>query len=438
MLDLGLIFQVAAALLISLGETAQPLPEHEIVRGHSAIAIWIVLFVLVVPATLGKAALAAFITACMGPVGMGINIVIHGHPRPQPHHWAFLYTSSFLMVVASVVLSRYVYKLGISTRGPRDIGSYQLLELIGRGGMGEVWRARHRLLVREAAIKVIRPEALLADSTEDVVSVRRRFEREARATAALHSPATVAVHDYGIAEDGAFYYVMELLQGLDLETYVEQFGPMRAARVLYILRQVCDSLAEAHASGMTHRDIKPRNIFLCRMGINYDCVKVLDFGLVKLRSAGDQSRLTREGITAGTPAYMSPEMAMGHRDVDPRSDIYALGCVAYFLLTGQLVFDAPNALSMALDHVQKLPRPPSERTEVEIPAALDQFILRCLAKKPEDRPQSARELKRLIDAIPTTDSWHNDRAEEWWQSHLPAVSYPVAVDVNTATGEITS
>ncbi len=419
MLDVGLVFQVVAALLISLGETAHPIPAAGLVRGHSAIAIWIVLFVLVVPSSLGKASLAAFVTACMGPVGMAINIAASDLPRPIPQQWVILYASSFLMVAAAVPLSRYVYNLGLRGARPHDIGSYELLDLIGEGGMGEVWRARHRLLVREAAVKLIRPERLIGGSGQDIEKVRLRFEREAKATAALHSPHTVAVHDYGIAEDGSFYYVMELLRGLDLETIVDKFGPLPAHRAIHILAQICDSLSEAHSAGLTHRDVKPRNIFLCRLGTNYDCVKVLDFGLVKVRTESDASRLTREGITSGTPAYMSPEMALGHHDVDARADIYATGCVAYWLLTGQLVFEAPNALSMALEHVHRPPVRPSERTEIEIPPMLEEIVMRCLDKDPAKRPQSARELKASLLRVRFEEAWSNDMAEEWWTRHAP-------------------
>lgn len=419
MVDIGLLFEVLGALVISLAENIYPLETNVLIRGHSAIAIWVVFFCLVVPTSFGKALLAAFATACMGPLGMAINIVAMGAPNPTPGQWVVLYITPFLMAFASVALSRYVYDLGANVNRQRDLGSYELIEPIGQGGMGEVWRARHRLLVRDAAIKLIRPEALVGDSPEEIAAARKRFEREAQATAGLHSPHTVAIHDYGIAEDGSFYYVMELLDGLDLEAFVDRFGPVPAPRVTSILRQVCDSLAEAHAAGLTHRDIKPRNIFLCRLGVNFDFVKVLDFGLVKMKGATDQS-LTRDGVATGTPAYMSPEMALGHYEVDARTDLYALGCVAYWLLTGHLVFEAPNALSMALEHVQSKPIPPSQRTELDIPPALESLILQCLEKDPAHRPQTARQLARALDAVGQTGSWTQDQAEEWWHINMPA------------------
>jgi serine/threonine-protein kinase len=195
---------------------------------------------------------------------------------------------------------------------------------------------------------------------------------------------------------------------------------MPEPRVIYLLRQACESLAEAHAYGLTHRDIKPKNLFLCRLGLAYDFVKVLDFGLVKSRDTStDQSRLTRDGVTTGTPAFMSPEMALGRGNVDARTDIYALGCVAYWLLTGRLVFDATTPLAMALEHIQSQPIPPSQRSEIEISPELERVVMACLRKDPAERPQTARDLDRMLAACPAANAWDNRRAEEWWRMHLP-------------------
>jgi serine/threonine-protein kinase len=210
---------------------------------------------------------------------------------------------------------------------------------------------------------------------------------------------------------------MELLDGLELETLISRFGPQPASRVVYILRQVCDSLAEAHLNGLIHRDIKPSNVFLARMGLNFDFVKVLDFGLVKT-DQDDHSRLTVEGTAAGTPAYMAPELATGS-PFDARADIYSLGCVGYFLLTGEPVFDEPSPLSTALAHIQKEPLPPSQRTELAVPASLEQVIMSCLAKKSADRPQSAEELARVLSTCEGVGIWTRDDAEGWWRVHLP-------------------
>ena len=276
------------------------------------------------------------------------------------------------------------------------MGSYRLTELLGRGGMGEVWRAEHRLLARTAAIKLVRPEVLGASNEADVKLALRRFEREARATAALNSPHTIRLYDFGTTNDGAFYYVMELLSGRDLESMVREFGPLPAERVVYLLRQVCHSLADAHARGLVHRDIKPANIYVCRMGLDYDFIKVLDFGLVKFRgSTADQTLVTGDHPTTGTPAYMAPEVILGAADVDRRADVYALGCVAYYLLTGQLVFEADTPMKMLMHHVQTKPEPPSARTELPIPRDLEELVMACLEKDPEKRPPDAEHLYRL-------------------------------------------
>ena len=251
--------------------------------------------------------------------------------------------------------------------------------------------------------------------------VRRRFEREARATANLRCPHTVDLYDFGAAQDGSFYFVMELLDGVNLQVLVEKFGPMPANRVAFILRQICDSLEEAHRAALIHRDIKPSNIYLCALGLQFDFIKVLDFGLVKSMSAGE-SEMTMEGQAAGTPAYMAPEVAMGDRQIDGRSDIYSVGCVAYYLLTGCLLFDESTATATALAHVQKAPVRPSERTELPVPEELEQLVLACVAKKPEDRPHSAQELSRRLNALECRRGWGREEAADWWHRHLPATS----------------
>jgi serine/threonine protein kinase len=226
----------------------------------------------------------------------------------------------------------------------------------------------------------------------------------------------VGLHDFGVSEDGSFYYAMELLEGLDLEDLIKRFGPQSPARVAHILRQVCDSLAEAHGHGLIHRDIKPSNIFLARLGVNCDFVKVLDFGLVKTAEPG-ATRLTMDGTAAGTPAYMAPELATG-APFDGRADIYSLGCVAYFMLTGTPVFDEPSPVAVALAHVQKQPVRPSERTELSLPSSLEDLIMRCLAKNPEDRPQNAMELALALEAS-DVGTWTRNESEHWWRTNLP-------------------
>jgi len=283
--------------------------------------------------------------------------------------------------------------------------------------MGEVWRARHHMLARDAAIKLIQPDALSRKSGNSAVLLRRRFEQEAKATALLRSPHTVELYDFGVTRDGVFYYVMELLDGIDLETLIKRYGPQPPARVVSILRQVCRSLADAHSHGMIHRDIKPTNIFLCRMGNEYDFAKVLDFGLVKILN-DNETKMTVEGATTGTPAYMAPELALGNSDLDARADLYGLGCVAYWLTTGCLVFDEKGATAMLLAHLQKAPVAPSTRTDLGIPACLDRAIMMCLAKKPAERPASAEAFAGLLESCGDIGSWTPEDAKHWWHANV--------------------
>jgi eukaryotic-like serine/threonine-protein kinase len=246
-----------------------------------------------------------------------------------------------------------------------------------------------------------------------------RFRREAEAAARLRSAHTVDLYDFGVTEDQTLYLVMEFLDGMDLEALVRQHGPMPAPRVIHVLRQVCDSLEEAHARGLVHRDIKPANIHLGRVGCREDFVKVLDFGLVKTAAAdAGQSLATNEGVIVGTPAYMAPEMAVGDM-VDARTDLYALGCVAYYLLTGEHVFTGDTVLNVISQHLQARPVPPSERTELPIPTSLEHLVLACLAKDPEERPQNARQLAQSLDTIDGM-TWGEEQAVRWWSQHHPA------------------
>ena len=320
----------------------------------------------------------------------------------------------------------------------RQLGSYRLVSRLGEGGMGEVWLAEHHMLARPAAIKLIRPEALgraqTAGSTSG--STLARFRREAQATAFLESPHTIKIYDFGMTDDDAFYYVMELLQGLDMQSLIERFGPLPVERAVFLLRQVCESLGEAHDQGLIHRDIKPANIYVCRRGRDHDFVKVLDFGLVKATEASgrDETKLTAEGISAGTPAYMSPEAVMGQSDIDAAGDIYSLGCVAYWLVTGREVFEGDTPMAVAIKHVNETPTPPSRVSERAIPEPFDDLVLRCLAKKPADRPRSMDEVRELIDHC-WGGEWDGGVARDWWLAHLPEhARAPVTHDCKAAEG----
>jgi serine/threonine-protein kinase len=289
--------------------------------------------------------------------------------------------------------------------------------------MGEVWKATHRLLARTAAVKLIRPEMLGRTDDKGVATALHRFEREAQTTSALRSPHTVELYDFGVSRDGTLYYVMELLDGVDFQTLVDKHGPQPAERVVHLLRGACHSLYEAHQNGLEHRDIKPANFFVCRYGADLDFVKMLDFGIVKRAQIEEQDRrelqLTAQGMITGTPAYIAPEMAIAEGPVDGRADLYSLGCVAYWLLSGQMVFDKPNPMAMVVAHSSEIPRPLSKRTEIEVPEGLERIVMQCLAKSPDDRPQTARALSDMIGALEIAGKWTEERKQEWWHKYAP-------------------
>ena len=421
MLDIGLIFEVVGALCIGLLEASRFSPDAPISFGPSGIALWITFFILVVPNTLGKTALAALSSALMGSIGLIIAAYANNQAPPPPFMFLVISIPNFMAAAIAIILSRFLYSLGTDVTKAREMGSYKLVELLGRGGMGEVWRAQHRLLARPAAIKLIQPEVLGLDAKAAAV-FKRRFEQEAQATAMLSSPHTIDLYDFGQTEDGSFYYVMELLYGIDLQTLIEKYGPVPADRAAHFLIQMCSSLEEAHQDGLVHRDIKPANLYICRYGLEYDFMKVLDFGVVKSRTdAVMQTKLTNIGGATGTPGFMAPEIALG-QNVDARTDIYAMGCVAYWLLTGRLVFEEENHVATILAHAQKTPVPPSRRTEIEIPAELENLIMACLEKDPNRRPSSAGEIRRLLMQNRLADSWAPERAEKWWKRHMPEKS----------------
>jgi serine/threonine protein kinase len=421
LLDLGLVFEVVAAFGISAGQfwTGHPgLPPSSLTL-IPAECLWIVLFPLVVPTTPGKLLASSLLAASAGPVMMASASWWAGVPLASPLALASYFLPNYWSVVIAYAISRIVHRYAVRLHHAREIGSYQLIERIGEGGMGEVWRAEHRLLARPAAIKLIRAD-ILGSNVNVRAQVVRRFEREAQDTATLGSPHTIDVYDFGVTEDGDFYYVMELLHGISLQTYVEVFGPMEPPRVAYLLDQVAHSLSEAHARNLVHRDIKPANIFTTRLGLDYDFIKVLDFGLVK-HVAPSGPAITLDGSAAGTPEYMAPEIALGH-GVDARADIYALGCVAYYLLTGQPVFAGDTPLAAALAHVQDRPVAPSLRSEFAIPAAVDALILATLDKDPSRRPASAAEFaSRLGATIGPNERWTGQSARSWWELHQATI-----------------
>jgi serine/threonine-protein kinase len=416
-MGLALAFEVVSSYAIAAAEFADPvvLETHTGILGLSWVAVWVVLFTVVVPTSPRRAVLAALASASSVAVVIGLMMATGATTaRIDPLSFFFGLVFPYILVVGmAYVGARVVYQLGTEVKRAREMGSYHLEEKLGEGGMGEVWRARHRMLARPAAIKLIRR----AGASEEAV---RRFEREAQVIAGLRSPHTVELFDFGVAADGAFYYVMELLDGLDADSLLRRFGPVPPERAVYLLRQVCHSLSEAQSHGLVHRDIKPANVFLCRYGEEYDFVKVLDFGIVRtIREPMETTPLhTGDNVIQGTPAFIAPEQAMGTA-LDGRADIYATGCLAYWLLTGQFVFTADTAMGLILQHARTPPVPPSVRTGRPIPAALEELVLACLAKDPEHRPQSARELSLRLAEIDGLSAWTQNRAREWWTRHQP-------------------
>jgi serine/threonine-protein kinase len=417
---LGFFYQLITVFIVAYVRYALPRTAELIPTGASLAGVLIIVFPLFSPhASIRQAIMVAFMSAMMEPAALGLSIA-HGTPVPTTMSWIGHVMPTFICAALAVIPALVFHRLSRDVNRAKRMGSYQLVERIGEGGMGEVWRAEHNMLARPAAVKLIRVDAL--GSGDRGMTTLRRFEREAQATAALQSPHTISLFDFGHSADGSFFYVMELLDGVDLETLVARFGPIPPERVLHLVRQVCDSLIEAHEAELVHRDIKPANIFICRYGHRTDFVKVLDFGLVKHSETNGaiQTRLTGENRTTGTPAFMAPEAALGKTDIDGRADLYALGCVAYWLLTGSLLFDGTSAVELAIQHVQEQPTPPSELSELPIPEELEAIVMWCLAKQPVDRPQTARELLRRLDAVALDESWSSDRSDAWWTKHLPA------------------
>ena len=302
------------------------------------------------------------------------------------------------------------------------VGSYSLIEQLGSGGMGEVWLARHQLLARPAAVKIVREAAVGAG--EDAHALRLRFTREAQATAELQSPHTVQLFDFGVTDTGSFYYVMERLRGMDLQRMVERYGPLPPERAVFLLKQACLSLSEAHALGLVHRDIKPANLFICRLGPQYDFLKVLDFGVVSRQSRESTVSITVTGMVLGTPAFLAPELVSGDGPFDGRADIYALGCVAFWLLTGRPPFEAGDAMSMLMHHSNTTPLPPSTMSEESIPADVDALVLECLSKPPSLRPANADVLWERLSKLSVADRWEPRHARVWWELHDPELTRP--------------
>lgn len=341
--------------------------------------------------------------------------------------YALLILSSVAIFVFTLVVARLQREARKAAIEAQQLGQYTLEEKLGAGAMGVVYKGHHSMLRRPTAIKL-----LDADTVNDT-SIQR-FEREVQITCQLNHPNTIAIFDYGRTPEDVFYYAMEYLDGIDLQALVDEYGPQHEARVVHILLQMCGSLYEAHSQGLVHRDIKPANVMLNRRGGEPDVVKVLDFGLVKAIDEKKQSGSTRAGSLTGTPLYMSPEAIQSPMGVDARSDIYAVGAVGYFLLTGEPVFDAANIVELCQKHVDEVPVPPSTRLGKDISSELENALLASLEKSRAKRPQTARDLARLLKKCPVASAWSIEDADAWWGKHERGRGKQTEMSSGDATG----
>ncbi len=406
---LVLVLTVATELEVSArGFLVNPVPP------------WILLifmYALYIPNSWQRAALILGQVVTLGMISLWLPVWLSPEVRNllqiEPIYWEMQIRESFVLpfcTVAAVWGVGAIGQLRKQAYEARQLGQYRLKRLLGRGGMGEVHLAEHVLLRRPCAIKLIVPEK--AGDPQALV----RFEREVRLTAQLSHWNTIEIFDYGRTDEGVFYYVMEYLPGLNLQQIVEQQGPLPPERVVHLLRQACDALGEAHASGLIHRDIKPANIFAATRGGVYDVVKLLDFGLVREREAASHDlNVTMNGVITGSPLYMSPEQAQGDA-VDCRSDIYALGIVGYYLLTGHVPFDGDQPMKVLLAHLNN-PVPPMSTWGAVVPQDLERVILKCLEKSPVNRYQTVGELQSALNRCETAHLWSREKARLWWSCH---------------------
>lgn len=417
---LGVVYQLlgASVLAYKVAWTISPVPPGY----FSWLAVWILLFPLVAPRRpIEDLFLAA---ACASfPLAAALHGVWwRGEVLPSAKALFFLghpyFVCALLATGPSYVISRLQDDVATAEERWRRLGSYRLIRKLAAGGMGEVWYAEHELLVRPAAVKLVRPDKLALQEGEEQRETRARFELEAQETALLTSAHTVRVYDFGATDEGSLFLAMELLEGTDLERFVDEHGPLAPSRAVSFLRQACASLSEAHEHGLIHRDVKPANLFVTRDGLREDFLKVLDFGLIALRNRSFSSAIMENGdFVVGTPACMAPEQVTG-REIDGRADVYALGCVAYFMLTGLLPFQRDTVIALLTAHAYEAPLPLDELAP-KTPPCLANLVHCCLAKDPEDRPQSARELADALAALPLPP-WTERDAEDWWGTRREA------------------
>jgi serine/threonine-protein kinase len=413
--DLGNIYLFVICLALGILRHSQASTHGDLLRQVSPVVVPILAFGALIPTVPGKALSVMLLAAAMDPLGL---LMMRAHTHYTAREIVVVLSSPLLAALVAQQISKAVHRLTEGIVKAREVGSYKLVERLGVGGMAEVWRANHRMLRRPAAVKLIRPKVLVDHGPVDSERLLRLFTREVRTTASLRSPHTIQVYDFGITREGAFYYVMELLDGIDLMTLVERYGAQPGERVTSLMKQVCHSLREAHARNFVHRDIKPANVLTCSVGGDFDFVKVLDFGLVLDRHLTSEE-LEDEKQFVGTPAVMAPEMLRFQAPVDARADLYALGCVGYWLLTGKRVFEAQTRADMLVMHAHQKPVLPSKRVDRPIHPGLEALVMQCLEKNPNKRPQTARELSDALSALQFDHPWTDERAELWWKQNRP-------------------
>jgi eukaryotic-like serine/threonine-protein kinase len=403
----------ALPLVLLMGLMQQlPPPMRPELFGAVAIAHLVMMRAVIVPSTPQRTALVAITLAL--PLAIRTYFYYAAAARPElPPPWVFTLVVcawGSASTVMSSLASYTIYGLRQRVREATKLGQYTLEQKIGEGGMGIVYRASHAMLRRPTAIKLLPPERAGEQNL-------KRFEREVQLTSLLTHPNTIAIYDYGRTPDGVFYYAMEYLDGIDLEELVKRDGPQAPGCVVQILEQIAGALAEAHGAGLIHRDVKPANVLLCERGGAPGVVKVVDFGLVK--QSGNETptnpALSTVNAIMGTPLYLSPEAIVSPATIDARSDLYALGAVGYFLLTGKPVFEAETVVEVCGHHLHTEPIAPSERLGRSLPSELEALVLACLQKKPEQRPESATELAARLHALPCRNDWTPETASAWWR-----------------------
>ncbi len=424
LLRIDVFFQIGTGMIFAVsGVLAHDLrPSAYICLTYTALLV--LLRATIVPST-GKRTVIVGALACL-PMTLATVVAVYLYPQevPGPVYVGGGVLICTMAIMLATIVSTTLYAYRRKVHEAMQLGQYTLDRKIGEGGNGAVYRARHALLRRPTAVKLILPKLVDAETLD-------RFEREVQHMSQLTHPNTVAVFDYGRSPDGILYYAMEYLDGIDLDRLVRRHGPQPAERVIPILIQVCGALAEAHRRGLIHRDIKPANIILSERGDVPDVAKVVDFGLVK--EVATNKNTSHGRAIAGTPSYMAPENVTDPDHIGASADLYALGAVAYFMLTGQPVFDGKTAVDVCVQHVTKTPVPPSQIAKVEIPAELERIILACLAKQPRDRPESASMLAQQLKRVALGSSWSEESALAWWAAFRRSAEVAAQVDTGLQT-----